>query len=451
MIDPRYPLQGCRHNRRLLPTGPSRNRVKLLEILVSLLLIITKFAMQNMVRLVQGKCLTNKGGRAGPFTVRLVSINLVVRRLFMFENIDIPNELRPSDPRFGSGPSLVPVSFLKQLAETGHEFMGTSHRKPAVKNLVKQMQDGLRTYFNLPSDYEVVIGNGGATFLFDMIGLGLVEKSSIHYTCGEFSEKWFKSHSLIPWIETKQVGVEYGKGNQVENVKGHDMTCLTLNETSTGVQNSSIPAKQKGTLIGVDATSGAGQIPCDVSAVDLFFFSPQKVFASDGGFFVSIMSPEAIARALKLNETDRYIPGIMNWKLAIENSRKNQTYNTPSLATIFFLNEQIKLMNEMGSSAVYELAEKKANHIYSWAESKDYLSPYVVDANHRSRAVATIDVDDKIDVTGLLSALRAQKAVYDIDAYRKLGRNQFRVSLFHNIKLADLQKLTELLSFFIEK
>ena len=369
----------------------------------------------------------------------------------MFENIDIPKELVPSDPRFGSGPSLVPVEFLTALEKTGRELLGTSHRKPAVKNLVKEMQEGLAHYFQIPSDYEVVIGNGGATFLFDMIGVGLVEKASVHHTCGEFSEKWFKSHSLIPWIETKQLGVEYGKGNQLANVDGFDMTCLTLNETSTGVQNVAIPEKKSGVLIGVDATSGGGQIKCDISKTDFFFFSPQKVFASEGGFFVNIMSPEAIDRALKINESNRYIPGIMNWKLAIDNSRKNQTYNTPSISTIFFLNEQVKLMNELGSDKVYQYAEAKAEHVYGWAESKDYLSCFIQEDAHRSRAVATIDVDDKIDTASLLKVLREKKVVYDIDAYRKLGRNQFRISLFHNVKLEDLQKLTNLISYFIEK
>lgn len=370
----------------------------------------------------------------------------------MFENFNIPQELRPTDPRFGSGPSLVPVEFMTKLAETGTELLGTSHRKPAVKNLVKEMQEGIRTFFNVPSDYEIVIGNGGATFLFDMIGLGLVRKKSSHFTCGEFSSKWYKSHANIPWIESENIAGDYGHGSKATNVDGSDFIAMTLNETSTGVQNIDLPEVDADTILAVDATSGAGQIPCDISKTDVFFFSPQKVFASEGGFFVSIMSPKAIKRSQEIAELDRYIPTIMSWDLAITNSIKNQTYNTPSISTIFFLNEQVKLMNSQGGySSAIEYAQKKADMLYSWAQEKPYLDTYVKGESDRSTAVACIDVDDKYPAGDLIKVLESQKAVYGIDAYRKLGKNQFRISLFHNVSFENLEKLTKIIDLAIEQ
>ncbi|MCO4755757.1 MAG: phosphoserine transaminase [Bacteriovoracaceae bacterium] len=370
----------------------------------------------------------------------------------MFESYKVSKELMPSDPRFGVGPSLIPVEYMEKLAKTGTELLGTSHRKPAVKNLVKEVQEGLTKYFNLPEGYEVVLGNGGATFLFDMIGLGLVEKSSAHFVTGEFSSKWQKSHAKIPGVNAELKDAGMGNGINPEFVEGHDMICATLNETSTGVIITDLPdVRDKDVLVAVDGTSGAGQVPLNLELCDVFFFSPQKIFASEGGFWVAIMSPKAIKRAEKIAQTDRYIPEIMSWKLAIDNSRKNQTYNTPSIATIFFLNEQVKAMNELGYEKVIEMANKKAELIYNWAESKDYLSPYIADKNFRSSSVATINVDEKFSVPKLLAVLREQKAVYDIDSYRKLGKNQFRISLFHNVTYENLEKLTQILSSAIEE
>lgn len=369
----------------------------------------------------------------------------------MFENFEIPRELIPSDPRFGSGPSLVPVEFLQTLFKTGHEFMGTSHRKPAVKNVVKELQEGIAKYFNLPSDYLVVLGNGGATLLFDMIALGIVEKKATHFTCGEFSEKWFKASKNVPWIETDQVAVPFGKGINGKKVLGSDLIAVTLNETSTGVQLSELPIVDENTILAVDATSGGGQCPCDVSKTDLYFFSPQKVFASDGGLWIAIMSKKARARALKIaSDKTRYVPDIMNWAHAITNSETNQTYNTPALATLFIMNEQLKRMNQLGYLEIQKLSQKKANLIYNWAESKSYLSCFIEEKEFRSIAVATIDVDTKVNVDDIIKFLEKKKVVYGIDGYRKLGRNQFRISMFQNITYEDLSKLTQLLSQMIE-
>ncbi|MDO9182108.1 MAG: aminotransferase class V-fold PLP-dependent enzyme [Bacteriovorax sp.] len=369
----------------------------------------------------------------------------------MFDNFEVPQNLIPSDPRFGCGPSLVPVQFLEALTKTGHHFMGTSHRKPGVKNVVKEIQEGLVKYFNLPSDYLVVLGNGGATLLFDMIALGIVEKKATHYTCGEFSEKWYKSSKLVPWIDTEQVAVAFGKGINGAAVPGSDLIAVTLNETSTGVQLSKLPVVDSNTILAVDATSGGGQCPCDISKTDIYFFSPQKVFASDGGLWVAIMSPKALARAKKIAaDKSRYVPDIMNWTNAITNSEQNQTYNTPALATLFMMNEQVKLMNMIGYEEVKNLAQKKADLLYGWAESKPYLSCFIEEKEFRSVAVATIDVDSKVNVDDVIKFLEKKKLVYGIDGYRKLGRNQFRISMFHNISYNDLEKLTGLLSKMIE-
>ena len=369
----------------------------------------------------------------------------------MFDTLEIPKNVIPTDPRFGSGPSLVPVEFLNALAKTGTEFMGTSHRKPAVRNVVKEIQDGLMKYFNLPSDYLVVMGNGGATLLFDMIALGLVEKKVSHFTCGEFSEKWFKSSKLVPWIEAEQVAVPFGKGINGKAVPGSDVIAVTLNETSTGVQISALPQVDANTLLAVDATSGGGQCPCDLSKVDVFFFAPQKVFASDGGLWIAIMSPKARARAAKIaGDKSRYIPDIMSWTHAITNSEANQTYNTPALATLFFMNEQVKEMNKLGYAEVQKLAQKKADLLYGWAESKPYLSCFIEEKEFRSIAVATIDVDSRVNCDDVIKFLEKKKYVYGIDGYRKLGRNQFRISMFHNISYDNLERLTKLLSHMIE-
>ena len=369
----------------------------------------------------------------------------------MFENLNIPSELIPSDPRFGSGPSLIPTQFVDRLRETGPNLLGTSHRKPPVKNLVKGIKDGLREYFNVPDNYTIAVGNGGATFLWDMISLGMVRKRAYHFTAGEFGEKWFKASQLVPWIETDRQSVDYGQGVTPKNIPDRDLIACTLNETSTGVQIDSLPDVGSDTLLCVDATSGAGQCPCDVSKTDIFYFSPQKVFASEGGFFVAILSPKALKRANEINEDpSRYIPAIMNWKTCLDNSSKDQTYNSPSISTLFFLNEQMKQLNKIGYEGVIEQSRKKADLVYGWAKEKKYLSPFVKESRYQSYSVATIDVDDKIDVNALAKKLGDDKIVYGIEAYRKLGRNQLRIALFQNILFEDLEKLTKLLSRAIE-
>ncbi len=369
----------------------------------------------------------------------------------MFENFKVPKELIPSDPRFGVGPSLIPVEAVEKLAKTGTELLGTSHRRESVRNVVKEMQEGFRNYFNLPSDYEVVIGNGGATLLWDMIGLGLIDKAPYHFICGEFSDKWFRANKNIPWLKPEATKVEFGKGINPQSQEGFDFMACTLNETSTGVMLTDLPTLPVDSLLAIDATSGAGQIAIDFKKSDIYYFSPQKVFASEGGFYVMILSPKAIERLNRISkDSARFIPESMKLTHALDYSRINQTYNTPAISTIFFLNEQVKLMNKLGEAEVVKLAQKKAALIYNWAEEKSYLSPFIEEKKFRSQAVATIDMDPKFNADQLANVLRAQGIVYDIDAYRKLGRNQFRISLFHNVSLENLEKLTRIISLAVE-
>lgn len=368
----------------------------------------------------------------------------------MFENFEVPSELIPSDPRFGVGPSLVPYEAIEKLASLGMELIGTSHRRPKIQNLGQEIQAGLRTYFNLPDGYEVLMGNGGATFLFDMIGLGAVGSTCLHYVMGEFSNKWYKAHDNIPWIEAEKVEAEYGQGLAVEYKENFDTICCTLNETSTGVMSSNLPEVPEDVILAVDATSGAGQIKVDFNKVDLYFFSPQKVFASEGGFYIAIISPKFLARVAEVKELNHYRPEVMSWDHAITNSRKGQTYNTPAISTMFLLNEQIRLMNKLGEDKVIAMAQEKLQIMTDWVEAKEYLSFYVADEKYRSQAVATIDIDEKYNATDLTKRLRELNIIVDIEAYRKLGRNQLRISLFHNVKKEDLVKLTKIISLAIE-
>lgn len=369
----------------------------------------------------------------------------------MFEKFKFPANLKPADPRFGCGPSLIPAEYVEKLLATGPHLLGTSHRKEPVRNICKSIQEGLAEYFSLPKDYLVVMGNGGATLLFDMIALGAVQKRAAHFTCGEFSSKWYQSSAIVPWIEAQEIKSEFGHGVIPTLVEGADLIAMTLNETSTGVQLANTPDLRGEALICVDATSGAGQVPFEVGKSDIFFFSPQKVFASEGGLFVAIMSPKAVARVLAIEaDKSRYIPSIMSWKSAITNAQSNQTYNTPSISTLFFLAQQVERMNKLGYKNVLQQAEKKAQLIYGWAEKMDYLSPYVQEDKFRSRAVACIDVIDKLPVDDLVDRLGREQWIYGIDSYRKLGRNQFRISLFHNISYEDIEKLLQILSLGLE-
>ena len=368
-------------------------------------------------------------------------------------NIEIPPNKIPSDPRFGVGPSKVPTEHIQSLLNSGQRYLGTSHRKPEVIKVVESAQQGLRQYFNLPSDYAVVLGNGGASIVWDMIGLGMTEKKSLHYVWGEFSQKSFKAHKKIPWIKTEEIKSEMGSALTPLVQNDCDVLCYPLNETSTGVQMTESVKKSStdDVIVCVDATSGAGQIPIDLTKVDIYYFSPQKVFAADGGLFIAFLSPKAIERARKISKDEnRYIPMFMEWTTHIDFAAKGQTPTTPSLANIWLLNEQIQLMNQLGESKVVSQAQSKANTIYQWALDKSYLNPYVKEANLRSQSVATIDLDEKYPVAEIASWLKKNNFAIDIEGYRQLNRNQFRISLFHNVLEEDLAKLCWIISALIE-
>ncbi len=360
------------------------------------------------------------------------------------------SENKPSDPRFGSGPTLIPQEFVKELYESGPHILGTSHRKPAVKNIVKSIQEKCKQLFGLSDDYLVALGNGGATHLFDMVNLGMVRNKATHFVCGEFSQKWFKASKNIPYFKAECEEVPFGEGLQAHNVEDSDMICLTLNETSTGVSNKTIPHCPNA-LVAVDATSGGGQIFVDMKNIDVFFFSPQKVFASEGGLWVCILSPKAIERIKEVREMDRYFPLTMDWKLVLDNAPKNQTYNTPSISSLFFLERQLCRLAKLGKEAIIKDALEKAKLIKEWVESKDYLSFFVKDEEYRSLSVSTIDVSEKVPVNDILKKLSDEGIVYGIEAYRKLNRNQVRVATFPSIKIEDLKKLTQLLSQEFER
>ncbi|MFE8117952.1 aminotransferase class V-fold PLP-dependent enzyme [Brenneria goodwinii] len=363
----------------------------------------------------------------------------------------LPKKLIPSDPRFGCGPSLIQLADLTNLQAKGPHLLGTSHRKEPVRALCREIQNNIKTYLSIPNDYSIVFGNGGATLLFDMIGLGLVRSHICHYVCGEFSEKWFKASRRIPWIQSDRIAVNNGFANTFLKNTDADVIAITLNETSTGVMNTNIPNVDQECLLAIDATSAAGQISCNLSLVDVFFFSPQKVFASEGGLFIAIISPKAKLRISEIAaKSNRYIPVFADWQIALNNSEQQQTYNTPAVVTLFLFTEQLRRLNEIGFPEIERQSKEKADFIYQWAESREYLSPYVIDCNARSITVATIDVSGCISVDKLTSFLEQHHLVYGIEGYRALKRNQLRIALFPNISFENLKKLTLLIDYLIE-
>lgn len=370
-----------------------------------------------------------------------------------FERVEPPAELVPKDPRFGVGPSRVPPRHMEALLARGAGYMGTSHRGAPLVDEVRSLKANLRGFFGLPDGHEVVLGVGGATTLFDMVGLGMVRRGSLHHVCGEFSDKWRRAHGRVPWISTRAAEAPPGEGvDPAPPGDGEDLLALTLNETSTGAMLDRLPAPGGDALVCVDATSGAGQCPCDVAATDVFFFSPQKVLASEGGLFVCFLSPKARERIREVaGDGGRFVPASMDWTACLEASAKNQTCATPALATIFLMNRQLEAMIASGGlGRAQEAAREKARLVYGWAESKPYLSPFVREERHRSLSVCAIDVDPRHDVRALLSVLARRGHARDLGAYRKLGRNQVRIAIFHAVPAEDLERLTGLLSFMIE-
>jgi len=366
-------------------------------------------------------------------------------------NITIPSDLLPRDGRFGCGPSKVPVSSVDELASKAKTFLGTSHRRAGVRDVVKHIREGLAELFSLPDGYEVVLGNGGATAFWDIATFCLIEKRSEHLSFGEFSSKFAKAARQAPHLEDPVV-IESEPGTHPEAVTNPDVDAyaLTHNETSTGVAMEVLRPENAQGLVLVDATSAAGGMRVDPTQFDAYYFSPQKCFASDGGLWVALMSPRAIERALALVE-QRWVPAFLDLKAAIENSRLQQTLNTPALATLSMMASELNWMLELGGlEAVAKRCESSAANIYQWAESSSYARPFVSDPASRSTVVATIDLDDSIDHQVVCNVLRAN-GIVDTEPYRKLGRNQLRVALFPAIDPEDVKALTKCVDYVVER
>jgi phosphoserine aminotransferase len=368
--------------------------------------------------------------------------------------IQIPADIKPADGRFGAGPSKVRTEALDALAATGTSLLGTSHRQAPVKDLVGRVRDGVSRLFDLPEGYEVILGNGGSTAFWDIATHGLIESRSQHLTFGEFSSKFAKAAKLAPWLQDPSlVTAEPGTHPLPVAEAGVDVYAYTHNETSTGV---AMPLKRvegadEGALVLVDATSGAGGLPVDVSETDVYYFAPQKSFAADGGLWLGVFSPAAVERAERIHASGRHIPEFFSLPTAIDNSRKNQTYNTPALATLFLLAEQLDWINGQGGLdwAVRRTAAS-ARNLYGWAEASKYADPFVADPAQRSAVIGTIDFADEVDASAVAKALRAN-GIVDTEPYRKLGRNQLRVAMFPAIDPADVEALTQCIDYVIEQ
>jgi phosphoserine aminotransferase len=368
-------------------------------------------------------------------------------------DLQIPADLLPADGRFGAGPSKIQTSHLDALAATGSSLMGTSHRQAPVKNTVGRVREGLAALFDLPEGYEVVLGNGGATAFWDIATYGLIEQKSQHLSFGEFSSKFAKAAADAPWLDAPTViKSEPGSAPVAEAEAGVDVYGWAHNETSTAVMAPVVrPAgADAGSLVLVDATSGAGGLPVDLSEVDAYYFAPQKCFASDGGLWIALMSPAALERAAAIGASDRHVPAFFDLPTAIDNSSKNQTYNTPSVATLFLMAEQLDWMNAQGGLAgMVERTTASSDALYGWAEKTSYTFPYVSDPAHRSLVIGTIDFSDDVDAAAIAKVLRAN-GVVDTEPYRKLGRNQLRIAMYPAVDPADVQALTACIDWVVE-
>ena len=363
----------------------------------------------------------------------------------MITEINIPLAIKPVDGRFGCGPSKIRPEALAALSASGNSILGTSHRQKPVKNVVKRVREGLTSLFNLPEGYEVVLGNGGSTAFWDIATFGLIEERSQHLVFGEFSSKFASAAKEAPFLgEPTVIKTEPGSHPVSVLEAGIDVYAMTHNETSTGVAMPIIrPAGTDGALVLVDATSAAGGLLVEAKEFDTYYFAPQKSFASDGGLWIAIMSPAAIARAEKIKASGRWIPAFFDLGIAIENSRLDQTYNTPALVTLMLLAEQIEWMNSNGGlSFAAGRSTTSSDILYSWAEKTSYTTPFVTDPAMRSKVVGTINFDDAIDATKISAALRAN-GIVDTEPYRKLGKNQLRIGMFPAVDPSDVEALTK--------
>ncbi len=368
--------------------------------------------------------------------------------------ITLPPELRPRDGRFGSGPSKVRPEAVAALAGASRSYLGTSHRQAGVRDVVRRMRDGLRELFALPDGYEVLLANGGTTSFWDAASFGLIERRAQHATIGEFSSKFAAVTAAAPHLEAPEVVASAPGATPVpcyadSNV---DTYCFPHNETSTGVM---MPVTRPsgatdGQIVLVDATSGAGGLRVHPREFDVYYFAPQKCFAGDGGLWLALCSPAAIERIARVKASGRWIPASLDLSIAVEQSRLQQTYNTPALATLFLMAEQVEWMLSLGGlEGCARRCDESAATIYGWAATRRFATPFVADELARSHVTATIDFE-AVDADSVAATLRAN-GIVDVEPYRKLGRNQLRIALFPAIDTSDIEILTRAIDYIVER
>jgi phosphoserine aminotransferase len=368
--------------------------------------------------------------------------------------LEIPEDLKPGDGRFGCGPSKVRSEQLERLARDGAALMGTSHRQPPVKGLVNRVREGVRELLSLPDGYEIALGNGGTTAFWDALAFGIVRRRALHLAFGEFSQKFATVTSGAPFLE-EPIVVKAPAGDAPEPISDPDVDVIAWahNETSTGVMlDVQRPqGASEGQLVLIDATSGAGGLPLDATQADVYYFAPQKCFAADGGLWIAALSPAAVQRVDELAASGRWIPEFLSIATALDNSRKDQTYNTPAIATLFLLADQLDWMLEHGGLEwCVGRTRDSSQHLYGWAEASAFATPFVADATKRSLVVGTVDFDTSVDAAAVAKTLRAN-GIVDVEPYRKLGRNQLRIAMFPAIEPDDVRALTRCIDWVVER
>ena len=383
----------------------------------------------------------------------IVGLGRVTNLDTMADQLTIPDNLKPGDGRFGSGPSKVRPEQLQALSTSAAALFGTSHRQAPVKDLVGRVRTGLREFFAVPDGYEVVLGNGGATAFWDAAAFGLIDKRSLHLSYGEFSSKFASSVAKNPFVgDPIIIKADPGSAPDPQGDPSVDVIAWAHNETSTGVAVPVVRPRDAGdALVVIDATSGAGGLPVDIADTDAYYFAPQKNFASDGGLWLAILSPAALGRIEAIAASNRWVPDFLSLPIAVDNSLKNQTYNTPAIATLVLLAEQIDWLNGNGGLdwAVKRTADS-SGRLYGWAQDRAFTTPFVVDPKLRSQVVGTIDFNDDVDAAAVAKVLRAN-GIVDVEPYRKLGRNQLRVAMFPAVEPDDVSALTECVDWVVER
>jgi phosphoserine aminotransferase len=366
--------------------------------------------------------------------------------------LTIPADIKPSDGRFGCGPSKVRPEQLAAQSTTAAGLFGTSHRQAPVKNLVGRVRDGLRELFSVPEGYEVILGNGGATAFWDAAAFGLIDSKSLHLTFGEFSAKFASAVAANPFVgEPIIISADAGSAPEPQSDPSVDAIAWAHNETSTGVALAVRRPEGSGdALVLIDATSGAGGLPVNMADCDTYYFAPQKSFASDGGLWLAIMSPAALARVESIAQSGRWVPDFLSLPIAVDNSLKNQTYNTPAIGTLVLMADQIDwMLGNGGLDWTVKRTADSSSRLYTWAEASSYAMPFVADPALRSQVVGTIDFTDDVDAAAVAKVLRAN-GIVDTEPYRKLGRNQLRVAMFPAIDPDDVTALTHCVDWVVE-